>query len=87
MVFSEGLTIDKLGPDSKVEVDMELKIDMGELDRLAGLDYTKYNKEQVDANYGNGNFNNCYSDLEQFGDFKLDTNKVTCTSHFKITLD
>ena len=35
------------GKDSKVEASMNMKIDAAELDRLAGMDFSKYDAAKV----------------------------------------
>lgn len=76
------------GKESKVEATMELKIAPAELDRLAGIDYSKYDADGVKAKYEDPNVQNRYSDRTLLGeDFMLDDAKVTCTSTYKITVN
>lgn len=76
------------GPGSKVEVGMELTIAPDELERLAGLDYSKYDDEGVKAKYDDPNVKNRYSDTSLLGkDFMFSPGKVTCTSTYKLTVN
>ena len=76
------------GEDSKVEATMELKIAPAELDRLAGIDFSKYDADGVKAKYEDPNVQNRYSDRTLLGeDFMLDDTKVTCTSTYKMTVN
>ena len=75
------------GKESKVEATMELKIAPAELDRLAGIDFSKYDADGVKAKYKDPNVQNRYSDRTLLGeDFMLDDAKVTCTSTYKMTV-
>ena len=76
------------GEDSKVEATMELKIAPAELDRLAGIDFSKYDADGVKAKYEDPNVQNRYSDRTLLGeDFMLDDANVTCTSTYKMTVN
>jgi len=84
----EGTVAVMPGKDSKVEATMELKIDKTELDRLAGIDFSKYDADGVKAKYSDPNIQNRYSDRTLLGeDFMLDDAKVTCTSTYKMTVN
>lgn len=76
------------GKESKAEATMELKIAPAELDRLAGIDFSKYDADGVKAKYEDPNVQNRYSDRTLLGeDFMLDDAKVTCTSTYKMTVN
>ena len=76
------------GKESKVEATMELKIAPAELDRLAGIDFSKYDADGVKAKYEDPNVQNRYSDRTLLGeDFMLDDANVTCTSTYKMTVN
>ena len=76
------------GKESKVEATMELKIAPAELDRLVGIDFSKYDADGVKAKYENPNVQNRYSDRTLLGeDFMLDDANVTCTSTYKMTVN
>lgn len=76
------------GKDSKVEASMNMKIDAAELDRLAGMDFSKYDAEGVKAKFEDPNVQNRYSDRTMLGeDFMIDAAKVTCTSTYKMTVN
>ena len=76
------------GKDSKVEATMELKIAPAELDRIAGMDFSKYDAHGVKAKYEDPNVQNRYSDRTLLGeDFMLDDANVTCTSTYKMTVN
>ena len=84
----EGNVIVMPGKDSKVEAAMELKIAPAELDRLAGIDFSKYDSDGVKAKYDDPNVQNRYSDRTLLGeDFMLDDANVTCTSTYKMTVN
>jgi hypothetical protein len=66
------------GKDSKVEATMELKIDKAEFDRLAGIDFSKYDADGVKAKCDDPNVQNRYSDRTLLGeDFMLEDANVT----------
>ena len=76
------------GKESKAEATMELKIAPAELDRLAGIDFSKYDADGVKAKYEDPNVQNRYSDRTLLGeDFMLDDANVTCTSTYKMTVN
>ena len=76
------------GKESKVEATMELKIAPAEFDRLAGIDFSKYDADGVKAKYEDPNVQNRYSDRTLLGeDFMLDDANVTCTSTYKMTVN
>ena len=76
------------GKDSKVEASMNMKIDAAELDRLAGMDFSKYDADGVKAKFEDPNVQNRYSDRTMLGeDFMIDATKVTCTSTYKMTVN
>ena len=84
----EGTVAVMPGKDSKVEATMELKINTAELDRLAGIDFSKYDADGVKAKYDDPNVPNRYSDRTLLGeDFMLDDANVTCTSTYKVTVN
>ena len=83
-----GSVIVMPGKESKVEATMELKIAPAELDRLAGIDFSKYDADGVKAKYEDPNVQNRYSDRTLLGeDFMLDDANVTCTSTYKMTVN
>ena len=76
------------GKESKAEATMELKIAPAEFDRIAGIDFSKYDADGVKAKYEDPNVQNRYSDRTLLGeDFMLDDAKVTCTSTYKMTVN
>ena len=76
------------GKESKVEATMELKIAPAEFDRIAGIDFSKYDADGVKAKYNDPNVQNRYSDRTLLGeDFMLDDADVTCTSTYKMTVN
>ncbi len=84
----EGNVIVMPGQGSRVEATMKLKINAAELDRLAGIDFSKYDEEGVKAKYGDPNVQNRYSDRTLLGeDFMVDDANVTCTSTYKMTVN
>ena len=75
------------GPGTKVETGLELKIAPDELDRLAGLDYSKYDNAAVEAKSSDPTVKNRFSDLSLLGkEFMFAPGKVTCTSTYKLTV-
>jgi hypothetical protein len=80
-------TIVSAGPGTKVEAGLELKIAPDELDRLAGLDYSKYDNAAVEAKSSDPAVKNRFSDTSLLGkDFMFAPGKVTCTSTYKLTV-
>ena len=76
------------GKGSKVEATMNLKIDTAELDRLAGIDFSKFDDKGVSEKYADKNLQHRYSDRTLLGnDFMLDDSKITCTSTYKLTIN
>ena len=75
------------GKGSKVDATMNLKIDMTELDRLAGIDFSKFDDKGVSEKYADKDLQHRYSDRMLLGeDFMLDDSKITCTSTYKLTV-
>ena len=76
------------GKGSKVEATMNLKIDTAELDRLAGIDFSKFDDKGLSEKYADKNLQHRYSDRTLLGnDFMLDDSKITCTSTYKLTIN
>ena len=76
------------GKGSKVDATMSLKIDMSELDRLAGIDFSKFDDKGVSEKYADKNLQHRYSDRTLLGEgFMLDDSKITCTSTYKLTIN
>ena len=80
-------TVIAAGPGTKVEAGLELKIAPDELDRLAGLDYSKYDEAAVEAKSQDPAVKNRFSDTSLLGkDFMFAPGKVTCISTYKLTV-
>lgn len=76
------------GQGTKVEAKLELKMAPEELDRLAGLDYSKYDDAGVEAKSSNPAVKNRFSDTSLLGkDFMFAPGKVTCTSTYTLTVN
>ena len=76
------------GKGSKVDATMSLKIDTAELDRLAGIDFSKFDDKGLSEKYADKNLQHRYSDRTLLGnDFMLDDSKITCTSTYKLTIN
>ena len=76
------------GKGSKVEATMNLKIDTAELDRLAGIDFSKFDDKGVSEKYADTKLQHRYSDRTLLGEgFMLDDSKITCTSTYKLTIN
>ena len=87
-VDGEGSVPVMPGKGSKVEATMNLKIDTAELDRLAGIDFSKFDDKGVSEKYADKNLQHRYSDRTLLGEeFMLDDSKITCTSTYKLTIN
>jgi len=76
------------GKGSKVDASMNLKMDMSELDRLAGIDFSKFDDKGVSEKYADPKLQHRYSDRMLLGEeFMLDDSKITCTSTYKLTVN
>ena len=76
------------GKGSKIEASMNLKLDKTELDRLAEMDFSKYDAEGVEAKFNDKDVQNRYSDRTLLGEgFMMDDNKFSCSSTYKITVN
>ena len=76
------------GKGSKVDATMSLKIDMSELDRLAGIDFSKFDDKGVSEKYADKDLQHRYGDRMLLGEnFMLDDSKITCTSTYKLTIN
>ena len=59
-----------------------------ELDRLAGIDFSKFDDKGVSEKYADKDLKHRYSDRMLLGEeFMLDDSKITCTSTYKLTVN
>ena len=85
----EVFAFQSVGIDSsKVDATMNLKIDMSELDRLAGIDFSKFDDKGVSEKYADKDLQHRYGDRMLLGEnFMLDDSKITCTSTYQLTIN
>ena len=76
------------GPGSKLEAVYALRIPVGELDRLAELDFSTYDDEPVRQRIENPNIRNPYRNIgPTFGQGFAFAPMVRCFSNFKLTVN
>ena len=76
------------GPGSKMEAEIVLVLQPTEMERLAGLDYSKFDDEEAKRQFAGTSNNKLAAIYTGFGpDFRLNYDNIMCSSHVKSTIN